>query len=287
MQLKNYRLPPLLVKAKHWIGYGLFAGAITYGLWSPPPELWRIEPLWLFFAALVAFAMFILQAWQVMVFLKYHDVQTNWLYPLLFTARKSVLNTILPAKSGTFALMPMLTTNYQLKWYNFIKFMLTGSVASLLVSLISVVWLLLPLAYSLLLLLLILVFAYLAVRYTLFTYASCFPSLLLIATLLYFCTIMAFFCLLRGLGFQLSIMDISYFAVVLNALAQFSFTPGNIGVREIVVGFMAPYVSLAISTGVIASAVFFIIRLLIYSVILLVLEWLFKKSIAPISVSKT
>lgn len=282
----DYRPPPFCSRIKYWLGYSLFALAITYGLWHTPPELWQIQPVWLLLAALVALTMFILQGWQVMVFLKYHHVQTDRLYPALFTARKGVLNMVLPAKSGTLVLMTMLTKNYQLKWYDFIIFILIGSIASLLVSLLGVVWLLFPLIYTLLLLLLILVITYFSICYTLFVYASCFPLLLIIACGLYLSTILAFFCLLRGIGFQLSFIDISYFVVVLNALAQFSFTPGNVGVREVVVGIMAPYVSLPISIGVIASAIFYIIRLLVYSVILVWLEWISKKSTALIEKSE-
>ncbi len=282
----DYKPPPIWSKVKYWFGYGLFAVAIAYGLWHTPPELWQIQPVWLLIATLVALAMFLLQGWQLMIFLKYHHVQRHWLYPALFTARKSVLNTVLPAKTGTLVLVTMLTNLYQLKWYNFIVFMLIASIASLLVSLLGVVWLLFPLRYTLLLLLLILVITYFSIRYTLFVYASCFPLLLIIACGLYLSTILAFFCLLRGIGFQLSFIDISYFAVVLNALAQFPFTPGNVGVREVVVGIMAPYVSLPISIGVIASAVFYIIRLLVYSVILFWLEWLSKKSIALVNKSE-
>ncbi|MDM8561056.1 lysylphosphatidylglycerol synthase domain-containing protein [Candidatus Parabeggiatoa sp. HSG14] len=279
MRWINYKLPPFWSKIKYWLGYSLFVLAITYGLSHTPSELWQIRSIWLLLAALVVLTMFILQGWQVMIFLKYHHVQSHWLYPALFTARKGVLNTVLPAKSGTLVLITMLTKKYQLKWYDFIIFMLVGSIASLLVSLLGIVWLLFPLVYTLLLLLLILVMTYFSIRYRLFVYASCFPLLLIIAFGLYLSTIMAFFCLLRGLGFQLSFIDISYFAVVLNVLAQFSFTPGNVGVREIVVGIMAPYVSLPISVGIIASAILYIVRLLVYSVILFWLEWLFKKSI--------
>jgi len=276
----NYKPPQIWSKVKYWVGYGLFAVTITYGLWRTPPQLWQIKPVWLLIATLVALAMFFLQAWQVMIFLKYHQIQPHWLYPALFTARKSVLNTVLPAKTGTLVLIKMLTDVYQLKWYNFIVFILIASIASVLVSLLGAVWLLFPLIYTLLLLLLIMVIIYFSVRFTLFVYARCFPALLLIALGLYLATIIAFYCLLRGIGCQLSFVDISYFAIALNVLAQFSFTPGNIGIREVVVGIMAPYVSLPISMGVIASAVFYIIRLIVYSVVLFWLEWFSKRSVA-------
>lgn len=277
MEWRKYKTPPFFIKFKYWLGYSLFFIAVTYGLWNPPPELWKIKPTWLLLASLVAVVMFILQGWQVKVFLKYHNIQTDWLYPALFTARKSVLNTILPARSGTFILMKMLTNTYHLKWFDFIKFILIASIASLLVSVLGGIWLFLPIIYSLLFLFIILVIIGLSIRYSLFVYASCFPSLLLIAFGLYFSTIMAFFCLLRGFGNMISIADISYLAVALNILAQFSFTPGNVGVREVIVGIIAPHISLPISTGIIASAIFYIIRLVVYSIILFWLEWFSKK----------
>ena len=278
MEWSKYKMSPFLIKFKYWFGYTLFLIAITYGLWNPPPELWKIKPTWLLLASLVALAMFILQGWQIQIFLKYHNRKTGWVYPALFTAKKCVLNTILPAKSGTFILMNMLTNNYQLKWLDYIKFILLASIASLLVSALGTIWLLFHETYFFLLLLLITVTTYLSIRHRLFVYANCFPSLLIIAFCLFFSTILGFFCLLRGFGINTSIIDISYLAVALNTLAQFSFTPGNVGIREVIVGIIAPYISLPISIGVITSAIFYIIRLIVYAVMLFVLEWLFKKN---------
>ncbi len=147
--------------------------------------------------------------------------------------------------------------------FDIIKFILIASIASLLVSALGGIWLLFPWAYSLLFLFIVLVIIGLSIRYSLFVYASCFPSLLIIAFGLYFSTIMAFFCLLRGFGVMISIIDISYLSVALNTLAQFSFTPGNVGVREVIVGIIAPHISLPISIGIIASAIFYIIRILV------------------------
>lgn len=274
---QNFLKSRFWLKFKYIAGYCLFASAILYGLWSAPSQTWEVRPMWLFASAVVAFLMFCIQTWQVMVFLDYHNIRANFMLPVLFTARKTVLNTILPAKSGTIALLPMLTENYEIKWHDFIKFILIGSVASLLISLLSAIWLFLPIMYTVALLFSALVVMIVSMRYKLFFYSSCFPMLLLIAALLFLSTIISFYCLIKGLGYHLSLIDISYFAVALNALAQASLTPGNVGVREVVVGFIAPYLSLPISIGVLSSAIFYFIRLLVYSIILVITEWWYKQ----------
>ncbi len=277
MSSQNDKSSSIWNKIKYWFGYCLFIIAIIFGVSKAPVGLLDIRPIWLLFAVLVALTMFMLQGIQVLIFLRYHNVNTNILYPALFTARKGVLNTILPAKSGTLILLTMLTRNYQLKWYNFVVFILVSSVASLIISLVGLVWLLLPIEYTFIFLLFVISSVYYSLRKGLFAYSRCMPSLLLIALGLFIATIFSFFCMLRGLGFQLSFVEISYFAIALNALAQFSITPGNVGVREVVVGMMAPYLSLPVSVGILASAGFFIIRMLTYSVILVYLEWLSRR----------
>ncbi len=277
LKLKNkFKLPPVWHQLKYWFGYSLFVVTITYGLWHAPAEVLQVQPVWLLCTIAVTVVIFMLQQWQVRVFLHYHQVEIDWFYPALFTARKGVLNTVLPAKSGTLILLNLLAERYQLKWYDFVIFMLVSSVASLLISLIGAVWVLLPLIYTLLLLLLIMIATYIARQYSPFPYARCFPLLLVIASGLYFSTIMVFFFLLRGIGFELTLIDVSYFAIVLNMLAQFAFTPGNVGVREVVIGLISPYVALPISVGILASAIFYVIRLSVYAMILGGLEWLNK-----------
>ena len=64
----------------------------------------------------------------------------------------------------------------------------------------------------------------------------------------------------------------SYFAIALNALATVSTTPGNLGVREILLGAMAPYLSVSASAGILAGAIFQALRLALNGIALLGLE---------------
>lgn len=262
-------------RVKAPVGYGLFALTIAYGLWHAPPELWQLQPLWLFLSLGVVMLMFLLQQWQVSVLLRYHGANSDWLYPVLFNARKALLNTLLPARSGTLLLLHSLKEKYAIQWHDFLFFYLVASVASLWVSVLAGVWLLLPWAYSAVLFLLSLALTYYFARHVRFRYVSCLPSLLFIALSLYLATIAVFYCLLRGLGHALTVVEVSYFAVVLNVLAQIAITPGNIGVREVVMGLVAPYVALPAAVGIVAGSLLLVLRVGVYGVVWGLLEWLY------------
>jgi hypothetical protein len=262
-------------RVKAPVGYALFALAIAYGLGHAPPELWQLQPLWLFPSLGVVMLMFFLQQWQVSVLLRYHGASSDWLYPVLFNARKGLLNTLLPARSGTLLLLHTLKEKYAIQWRDFLFFYLVASVASLWVSVLAGVWLLLPWAYSAVLFLLGLALAYYSARHVRFRYASCLPSLVFIAFSLFLATIAVFYCLLRGLGYALTVGEVAYFAVVLNVLAQIAITPGNIGVREVVMGLVAPFVALPAAVGIVASSLLLALRVGFYGLVWGFLEWLY------------
>ena len=97
--------------------------------------------------------MFFLQRWQVSLFLRAHGARSDWLYPALFNARKGILNTVLPARSGTLLLLHSLARHYAIKWHHNLYFSLLASAVSLYVSVLALVWILWPLSYSFALLL--------------------------------------------------------------------------------------------------------------------------------------
>jgi hypothetical protein len=74
------------------------------------------------------------------------------------------------------------------------------------------------------------------------------------------------------MGVSVGFLPASYFAVTLNALGTVSATPGNMGVREVVLGAMAPYLSVSVSAGILAGAVFQVLRLAVNGLALLSLE---------------
>lgn len=270
---ENSQSARLWPRMRYVFGYGLFAFAVGYGLRRTPEELWDLQAPWLLATALVAALMFLLQYLQVLVFLSAHGVGYEHRHPALFTARKGILNCMLPAKTGTLVLLHMLTDEYGLRWRDFVVFVLVASALSVCVSILAAVWLVLPAAYFRVLALASCAVLYGAARLRLFPYAPVAWRLGFIAIGLYAGTVAGMYCVLQGLGFSLTLVQVTHFAVVLNVLAQVSVTPGNAGVRELVVGAIAPYVALPMSVGMLASAVVYVVRLAVYALILAALEW--------------
>lgn len=265
-------------RIKYPVGYGLFAIAITYGLWHAPSELWQLSPFWLFLSLVVVVLMFLLQQWQVSLFLRAHGLDPGYLYPALFNARRGILNTVLPARSGTLLLVHNLTKKYPVTWQDFLFFFLLSGVVSVYVSGLALAWLLWPWGYSATMLLVSFSAAFYVARRGAFKYATCLPKLLVLGLALYLATVTAVFFILRGLGYHLTFVEVSYFAIALNVLAQISITPGNIGVREILMGLMAPFVDLPIAVGIIASSLLLMIRIIIYGIFWAFLEGLLRQS---------
>lgn len=265
-------------RIKYPVGYGLFAITITYGLWHAPSELWQLDLSWLLLSLAIIVFMFLLQQWQVMLFLRAHALDPGWLYPALFNARRGILNTVLPARSGTLLLAHNLTTKYPVTWRDFFYFFFLAGSISIYVSGLALVWLLWPWGYSAAMLLVSFIVAFYLARRASFRYATSLPTLLFLAVALYLATVTVLFALLRGLGYQLSFAEVSYFAIALNVLAQVSITPGNIGVREVLMGVIAPFVELPIAVGIIASSLLLILRLIIYGIFWVLLERLLNQT---------
>jgi len=259
-------------KLKYPLGYFLFITAIGYGFFNIPADLWNIKPLWLLLAIINILIIFLCQLLQVVVFLYAHSLKPDFLYISLFTLRKGILNSVMPAKSGTLILAHMLSNHYQLRWHNFLIFTITGGIASVFVSLLGAVWLfwgLLTLSLVSFFFLLIVIFLS---RIKMIPYAQTLPTQLTIMLIQFLTILIGFFCILHGIGFNVSFQKSAHFAVVLNLLSQVSITPGNLGIREIVTGAVASLVELPTSVGILAGALFFAIRLIVYTLLLCIFE---------------
>ena len=92
--------------------------------------------------------MLLLELTQFFIFLHHH--RRSWhkdlLTPLRITTRKSIINAMLPAQSGTLLLLRMVTDTYHLEWHKYLRFMVVATVVMLFVSLLAVGSLILPLA---------------------------------------------------------------------------------------------------------------------------------------------
>ncbi|RME33423.1 MAG: hypothetical protein D6786_07755 [Gammaproteobacteria bacterium] len=267
-----------LARLRLYAGYLLFAGTVIWGVWHAPPELWALDLPWLLLAAAMALLVFLLQALHVALFLRYHRLPPDWPCIALFTARKGLLNTILPAKSGTLVLLRTLTRRYpELRWHDYLRYMLLGVVVSLMVSLLAALGLVLdPLPFTLACLFVTAVLVLLSRLET--AYLGCLPALALIATGLYLVILCSIWAVLRGLGHALDFPQASQLGITLNTLAQISITPGNLGARELLLGLVGRGLELPVSVGILAGAIFFTIRVLVFGLLLAATEWLVSRS---------
>lgn len=264
---------------KIWIkfiaGYLLFALAVYYGVKNAPQEFWAMNYSSFLITAGFSVFQFILQYIQVNIFIRYHNISCFWLIPILFTARKGVLNTILPARTGTIMLMNMVLSGSNVKWYQYIVYMTTLALVSVVLSLIATLWILLPIHLALIFSIIFLLLSiFLSKNFTKF-YLKCLPELLGIGILMIAILILIFGFLLNGMGYDVSLKESSYFAIVSNAMAQLAITPGNLGIRECLLGMISPLLKLPVAVGIIVGAVFFVIRLLVFSIILICVEVLY------------
>ncbi len=263
---------PRLILIKQIIGYSLFAIAILYALSKTPSEIWDVEPIWLIPASLLTIASLFIQVLQLKIFMKHHEQEIHWKWMTQFTVRKGILNTLLPAKSGTLVLLHTLTKRYNLTWKDYVHFMLFCSPVPVLVSLVFLSSLLFsPLIFSTILLLTFFL-SFILGRQVSISYMRHLPLILFYAYVSYFIFLGLLWCILLGLGYDITMYEASYFAIAINALSQISITPGNIGVRETILGILAPYLSLPISVGILSGAILFALRVAVSALILLLFE---------------
>lgn len=272
MNKDNFR--GFLAGLRFWGGYGLFGVVVAYAFYHAPDELWKLRLQWVVVAAFAMIVMMIFQTLQVIVFLRIHHVKHGWYWPTLFTVKKGILNAVLPARAGTLVLMHMLTRRYAVKWHQYLRFTLVAASASLVMSALAVAWLILvPVQF---------LFLFLGVALSCYLLARLFPgyyvgrslTLLIIASGLFGTMLLAFWCVLKGMGISVEFRDASYFAIAVNILAQLPLTPGNMGIREVVTGIVAPYVLLGVSTGILVGGIFHVLRTAVYALVMLTLEWL-------------
>ena len=96
--------------------------------------------------------------------------------------------------------------------------------------------------------------------------------LLLTGAGIYLCRLFIFWTILQALGTPVSFKFASYFAIITNILAQIPITPGNIGVREAVFALISPLLALSSSIGVLIGAIFQVLRLILYSMLMFVVD---------------
>ncbi len=256
----------------YYIGYFLFFSLVGYSLYKAPDILWHLDPWWLLLTVAGILVMLVVEVFQFRIFLRHHGMRSSILPPVLFSVKKAILNSILPAKTGTLFLLHTITETYGLKWHSYIRYMLVVTCIMLLVSVIAVCALLLPAWAGGALTAAILLAGGLAGNLSIRGYFRQMFWLLVVGFSLYGCRLFIFWTILRATGSATGLSEAACFAIVTNILAQVSITPGNIGIREAILGGLAPYLSLSLSIGVIVGALFQVLRIVIYAIVMVSLD---------------
>jgi hypothetical protein len=252
----------------YWVGYALFFVSVAYSVYQAPAMIWNLDLGWLGVVIGLILAMFVIELLQFFIFLQKHQIKIDYLIPIRFTTRKSILNAVLPAKTGTLLFLHLITDHYKLSWHEYVQFMITSSVVLLFVSGLAFLGLVLPPVYFVIILLISLIGAYLLGRFVKWGYLGQTLPLFLVSIAVYVSRLLIFWALLQSSGNSVGFTEASYFAIATNTLAQVAITPGNIGIREVLFGLMAPYLSLPMEVGVIIGALFQVLRIIVYGIIL-------------------
>lgn len=258
-------------------GYGLFGGAVVYGLLRAPSELWALSPLWLLPVVASVIGQFVFQWWQSQTFLRAHGIEGEFLYAGLFTARKGVLNAVLPVKGGTLVLLRMLVVPFELRWRDYPVFMLTTTACALSVSVLAGLPLVAPREWLGPVLALVVGAIVVARPWRWLPYGAYLLQILVSTVGVFLTLLLAFWCVLLGLGIEIGLEQAVAFSVALNLLAQVAITPANMGVREVLLGLLSPYLALPMSVGILAGAVFIGIRLGVNAILLMMFEVYFRR----------
>ncbi|MCA9872696.1 MAG: flippase-like domain-containing protein [Anaerolineales bacterium] len=264
---------------RYWLGYGLFAILVGYSIIKAPDELWHLQPIWLLATLFFIGLMLVVELAQFFVFL--HHYQRPWradlLTPLRITTRKSILNATLPAQSGTLLLLRMVTDTYQLAWHDYIRFIVVATILMLFISVLAVAGLVLDTAVFIALLAVVVSISLWARRFSDRSHYGDSFLLLLTGSGVYLCRVLIFWTILRATGTAVRFVDASYFAIITNTLAQFPITPGNIGVREALFGLLSPYLTLPSSVGVLVGAIFQVLRIALYAIIMAASDFIYNR----------
>lgn len=241
-------------------GLVVFFVALGWALHQSPPRLSEISISWLLYAAVATALALATQAAQTHIFLKAEGIASDWKWAAWFSSEKAWINTILPAKAGTAGALALLRSRFGLSWSKYLRFLLQCGVITVGASAAgaSVVIQSAPAASAIAPLLILAAAAASRLIYR----SSIFNTALLavLAALNLVMLAVGLGACLQGLGYAISFSDIVPAAVALNLLSVAAFTPGNFGVREIVLAAITPVLPISFGAIIQASTLYVFIR---------------------------
>jgi len=234
-----------------------------------PHVLWQADPFWLI--AVVPFVLLnlFLQVIQTRIFLHNRGVVIpGWRIPVHFTLKKAVLNIVMPIRTGTLLMLRTLTNHYPVRGIEFVGFMVVASLYSLLISILGAAWLFLSGGWFIFCLILLVVLLIVVRNSPQVPFSGCTSSQFLISLGMFATYTGGLWSLFLGFGHALPTRETIMMAVILNLLSLVNITPGNMGIREMVMGAIAPMLSVPITVGILAGATFFTIRIAVVGLLL-------------------
>ncbi|HEY9036605.1 MAG TPA: hypothetical protein VIM96_07815 [Pseudomonadales bacterium] len=244
----------------HAVGLLCFAVIIGWAVYRSPPDLFLIKWYWLLAGFLLAGLASAVQGLQMALFLKHEQSVATLRWSFWFTAEKAWMNTVFPVKAGTAGALLLLDRKMGVSWARFVKFMLLCSGLTAGVS-IAAALAILPDAVPVLVPVLVLMLAVLLSRALYPIRWGVLSTLTLLALAHLMLLSLGIAACLAGLGHGSTVIGIVATGVILNLLSIVSVTPGNFGVREVVLTAVAPLLALDFSVIVQGAACYVILRL--------------------------
>lgn len=265
-------------KIKSYIGYILFILVLVYALVKAPDDIWNLNLSWVLIVFIFVVVMFVFEIFQFYLFLISNRIKLDLWPALQMNSRKAVLNTIFPAKPGTVYAATVISSHYGIGWGEYVRFLLYATAFMMGTSVIAGVCLFLPLPLVIFFIAALLFVSLFAIKASNARYLNKSFFFILISSAIYGCRLVIFWGLLQALGQTVNFYKASCFAISINILAQISITPGNMGIREICLGVLAPFISIDLSSGIIAGVIFQLFRLLTCALIMLLADGFMHKS---------
>lgn len=259
---------------KALLGYGLFFSCVIYAIQHFPGDPSTLEPLAFLLALLVTLFFYVVQWIQLVLLIRHHGNTPNWRWGLAFVGKRALLNIALPARIGTLALVVQLERRCGVPWHQYLTYSVFCALLSLAVSAVTLTGLLLGnmAGFSAGIALLAVALLLGRRRWTRLPYLYLSIPVTLLAVAAFMCIMLSFYFVLHALGYTLSWWEAFGYSVALNTLAQIAITPGNMGVREVVLALLAPYLALPSATAILASSLLIAVRALGGGLLVLILD---------------
>jgi len=250
-------------KIAHVVGIALFIVLTIYAVRSQPISPQQIDPHLLIVSCLLAAASVVFQSGVVYVLLPALSLGERSLVAVWLTAEKAWLNSVAPAKAGTIASSAILVRRYGISISSNVRLLVANGAITLCLSCLGALFLLVQPTLAALMAIPILGMLLVAAWYVsgaeighIALIAGCASVNMVLLTLgVAGCVV--------GLGHDIGAADVLKTGATLNALSVVSITPGNFGIRELVLASLRSAVDIDVALILQGSSAYVLLRLVV------------------------